>query len=183
MCREVLGCNPGPGRKNGSIGFRPAGILWVVNSRLQLRIRIRLGSVWNDKQTDRQTNQYYCFCPQFSTETTHLLTQLGMLVSIEVWIAEVSISNSCTKLGLRPRKGSPGGFEDTEISSSQSFFQEMLTPAGPLTVAGIANEKLRVSKEKFAPIGLDHLLERQQSLSLNFITVCILPFSAFLEYF
>ena len=181
MCREVLGSNPGPDRKNVSTGFCPTGILWGVNSRSQLRIRIRLGSVWNDKQTDRQTNQYYCFCPQFSTETTHLLTQLGMLVSIEVWIAEVSISNSCTKLGLRPRKGSPGGFEDTENSSSQSFFQEMLTPAG--TVAGIANEKLRVSKEKLAPIGLDHLLERQHSLSLNFITVYILPFSAYLEYF
>ena len=39
----------------------------------------------------------------------------------------------------------------------------MLTPAG--TVAGIANEKLCVSEEKFAPIGLDHLLERQHSLS------------------
>ena len=88
MCREVLGSNPGPDRKNVSIGFCPTGILWGVNSRSQLRIRIRLGSVWNDKQTE--TNQYYCFCPHFSTVTTHLLTQLGMLVSIEVWIAEVS---------------------------------------------------------------------------------------------
>ena len=56
MCQEDLGCNSGPGRKNGSIGFRSTGILWGINSRLQLRIRIRLGSVWNDKQTDRQTN-------------------------------------------------------------------------------------------------------------------------------
>ena len=39
------------------------------------------------------------------------------------------------------------------------------------TVAGIANAKLCVSKEKFAPIELDHLLDRQHSLSLNFITV------------
>ena len=75
MNREVLGSNPGPDRKNVRIGFRPLGIPWGVNSRSQLQIPIRLGSrLWNDKQT----NQHYCFCPDFSTVRTHLLTQLGI---------------------------------------------------------------------------------------------------------
>ena len=61
--------------KNIRIEFRPRGILWGVNSRSQLQIPIRLGSrLWNDPQT----NQHYCFCPDFSTVRTHLLTQLGM---------------------------------------------------------------------------------------------------------
>ena len=57
MIREVLGSNPGPDRKNVGIGFRPTGIPWGVNSRSQ-RIPIRLGSrLWNDPQTNKQTNK------------------------------------------------------------------------------------------------------------------------------
>ena len=37
-----------------------------------------LDSGMTNVQTYKQTNQHYCFCPDFSTVRTHLLTQLGI---------------------------------------------------------------------------------------------------------
>ena len=82
MVREVLCSNPGTDKKVLEQKLIP-GRFYGGSVKGIFLIPIRLGSrLWNDKQTDkqtdRQTNQHSCFCPDFSTVRTHLLTQLGI---------------------------------------------------------------------------------------------------------
>ena len=121
------------------------------------------------------------------------------IAGLRVWhlvLAEVSILNSYIKLGLRPRKGSLEGLKTLKIHVYNDSWssRKCWPPLEQLLELQTQNYDIIiimthcVSEEKFAPIELDHLLDRQHSF-IEFYHSCIMYsrvfslFKVFLKYF